>query len=186
MTRRRRRAQREKSRSFAHLLRSCRARVCSQCRTVICRVFFGLLSAFAFPLRGLAGETAPLVRYEHVEIAPAKTSIYIGSVTMTMPTFARTKGVYEATYTAKVFPFFFYNETGRLYVEVSDEQLRRLEHGEAIDFIGRGVRDDGVERRVEGRATPTDANGGKLKVRVFVSRRVELIFNTTYRFAPAA
>jgi hypothetical protein len=44
------------------------------------------------------------------------------------------------------------------------------------------VRSDGVERRVEGKATPVDATSGKIKVRVFVSKRIELIFNTTYRF----
>ena len=44
------------------------------------------------------------------------------------------------------------------------------------------MRDDGAERRLEGTATPTDATSGKLKVRVFVSKRIELIFNTTYRF----
>ena len=41
---------------------------------------------------------------------------------------------------------------------------------------------DGTERPVEGKATPTDARSGKIKVRVFVSKRIELIFNTTYVF----
>ena len=31
-------------------------------------------------------------------------------------------------------------------------------------------------------ATPADAAGGKIKVRVFVTQKIELIFNTTYRF----
>ena len=95
----------------------------------------------------------------------------------------RKHAVYETTYVARVFPFFFYNEQGRLWIEISDDMLRQLERGEAIEFKGRGVRDDGVERRVEGKATPADALGGRLKVRVFYSKRIELIFNTTYRFA---
>ena len=104
---------------------------------------------------------------------------------MTMPAFVRVNGGFEAAYTAKVFPFFFYNEAGRLRVEISDASLRQLERGEAIDFKGRAVREDGAERRVEGRATPANGTSGKIKVRVFYSKRIELIFNTTYRFPDA-
>jgi hypothetical protein len=124
-----------------------------------------------------------LSRYDRVEIAPTKTSIYIGSVSMTMPAFTRKAGVYESTYEAKVFPYFFYNEEGRLFVEVSDDALRRLGRGEPVDFIGHGVSTSGKERRIEGRAVPADATSGKIKVRVFISKRIQLIFNTTYRFA---
>ena len=132
------------------------------------------------------GDEAPLSRFDRVDIATTKTSVYVGSVTMTMPTFTRKNGVYESTYAAKVFPYFFYNEKGKLLIEVSDETLRKLERGEPVEFQGRGVRESGGERRVEGKATPTDATSGKIKVRVFVSKRIELIFNTTYRFAPEA
>jgi hypothetical protein len=137
-------------------------------------------------LTTLRGATAtvdiPLDRFARVEVAPTRTSIYIGTVAMKMPGFARTGNVYESTYAAKVFPYFFYNESGRLFVEIDDAQLRRLARGEPIEFTGRGVRDDGTVRRVEGKATPIDAATGKLKVRVFVSKKIELIFNTTYRF----
>src|SRR5436189_5240295 len=94
-----------------------------------------------------AGEPS-LARYDRVNVEPAKTSIYLGTVSMTMPALARTNGIYAAPYTAKVFPFFFYNETGQLSIEISDDALRKLEAGEAIEFKGRGVRDDGTERRV--------------------------------------
>jgi hypothetical protein len=117
-----------------------------------------------------------------VDVAPTKTSIYIGTVSMTMPTFVRHGGTFEASYTAKVFPFCFYNEKGTLTVAISDTQLDDLVAGRTITFTGRGVRDDGAPRPVEGKATPIDAKSGKLKVRVTVSKHVELIFNTTYRF----
>jgi hypothetical protein len=129
-----------------------------------------------------AGAGTTLGRFGHVVVAPARTSIYLGSVAMTMPTFVRVDGGYEAPYVAKVFPFFFYNEEGRLRVELSDESLHQLERGVPVEFKGRAVRADGAERRVEGKATPTAAAGGKIKVRVFYSKRIELIFNTTYRF----
>ncbi len=128
----------------------------------------------------------PRARYDRVEVAPAKTSIYVGNVALTMPAFTRSGGAYATSYVAKVFPYFFYNEQGRLTVEISDAQLRQLERGETIEFKGKAVRADGAERPIEGKATPADATQGKIKVRVFYSKRVELIFNTTYRFPPPA
>jgi hypothetical protein len=136
-----------------------------------------------------AGEPAAaglLSRYGKVDVAPAKTSVYVGTVTMTMPPFVRQAGVYETEYTAKVFPYFFLNENGRISIDFSDEQLRQLAGGQTVEFKGRGLRADGVERRVEGKATPIDATSGKIKVRVFVSKSTELIFNTTYRFPDSA
>ena len=145
----------------------------------------GTGSGEATPKRPPVEDTNSLAPYATVFVPPSKTSVYVGSVTMTMSTLARTAGVYEGTYAAKVFPYFFYNETGKLVVEIGDDDLRKLARGEAVDFKGRGVRSDGAVRPIEGRATPADATTGKLKVRVFYSKRVELIFNTTYRFEPA-
>ncbi len=148
------------------------------------------VACLAFALALARAEDAAPRRYDRVEIAPTKTSIYIGSVAMTMPAFVRTGGgAYESTYAAKVFPFFFQRESGRLSVAFSDEALRRLERGERVEFTGQAVATNGDERRIEGHATPAGAGvaatTGKIKVRVFVSKRIELIFNTTYAFLDA-
>jgi hypothetical protein len=137
---------------------------------------------FACLASGLGLAIARGADYSRVDVAPTRTSIYVGTVSMTMPTFVRSEGAFVSSYVAKVFPYFFYNENGRLTVDISDDALRQLARGEAIEFTGRAVRTDGAERRVEGKATPIDATSGKLKVRVFYSKRIELIFNTTYRF----
>ncbi len=144
-----------------------------------------LIALAVAPTGRLRAAEAPMGDFEHVVIAPTKTSIYIGTVSMTMPTFARKDGRYESTYAAKVFPYFFSNEKGTLAITLSEESLRQLEKGEAVEFTGRAVNTDGEERRIEGRATPGEATAGrsgKIKVRVFVSKRIELIFNTSYRF----
>src|SRR3954468_5940092 len=130
----------------------------------------------------LRAEELPLSRYAAVEIETAKTSIYIGSVTMTMPPFTRKDGAFSSTYNARVFPYFFESEKGKLSITISDDELRRLERGETVQFTGRAENTDGQERRIEGRAVPTNATSGKIKVRVLVSKKIELIFNTTYRF----
>ena len=137
------------------------------------------LMACLLPARAAA---PALDRYTSVAIAPVKTSIYIGSVTLTSPLYLRKGGVYTSSYTARVFPYFFYNEHGTISIKVSDEQLLQLGRGESITFTGQGLSSNDEPRQIEGKVTPTDAASGKIKVRVFVSKRIQLIFNTTYRF----
>lgn len=149
------------------------------------RLVAAWLAAAAALLLAPAGRAALTDR---VEIAPTKTSIYIGSVAMTMPPFERHGDRYESTYQAKVFPYFFYNEKGRLSIAVPDDALAQLARGETIEFKGEGVCDDGTTRGIAGRAVPTDPTSGQIKVRVYVTKSIVLVFNTTYRFvgAPAA
>jgi hypothetical protein len=147
----------------------------------------GMSLRWLFLFLGLSAAAFAAVPGDHqtVVIAPTKTSVYIGSVSMTMPPFQRVQDRYESTYVAKVFPYFFYNEQGKLAIDFSDDQFAQLARGERVNFKGSGRSDDGEDRHVEGTATPTDAESGKIKVRVFVSKKIQLIFNTTYRFGPA-
>jgi hypothetical protein len=123
-------------------------------------------------------------RYAEVTVEPTDTSVYVASVRLTMPPFTRRGGVYIADYTAKVFPFFFFNEQGTLSIEISEDQLQQLERGETVNFTGHASNRKGAARRVTGRAVSAAVGGdhGKLKVRVWVSKNIELVFNTVYRF----
>jgi hypothetical protein len=128
---------------------------------------------------------APLgERFSRVTVDPTKTSIYIGNVNLVMPPFLRHGGAYTSEYKATVVPLFFYNERGRIAIEFSDDNLRRLERGEVVYFKGHAINDDGEERRVEGRAVPAGpgVDHGRIKVRVWVGK-IELIFNTFYQFS---
>lgn len=140
------------------------------------------VSTPAAPSAPATTPAAPAPVYRKVEIAPTRTSIYVGYVSMKMPVFVRKGDAYQSHYDAKVVPYFFYNEAGTLNVTVTDAQLQQLARGETIQFTGRAVNQDGEERVVTGRAVPKDATSGNIKVRVHVSKQVELIFNTTYRF----
>ena len=148
------------------------------------RLLLACACAATSGLTAHGAEDAALKRFDQVEVAPTKTSIYVGSVSMTLTTFVRKNGLYHSTYTAKVFPYFFWGEHGWIAIELTDDSLRQLAKGETVQFKGRGLSDDGEERHIEGRAVPADANTGKIKVRVFVSKRIQLIFNTTYRIGP--
>jgi hypothetical protein len=121
-----------------------------------------------------------LSRFSVVDIKPSTVSIFVPTVTMTMPPFVRKNVVYSSTYTAKVFPYFLFNEKGRIWITVPDDVLKRAATGQPVDFTGHALSDSGDERRVEGHATPTGPWSGKIRVRVFVTRRISLNYDTTY------
>ncbi len=141
-----------------------------------------LTLAFATPAL-LAGDD--LARFEQVAIKPATAYIYIATVTMTIPAFSRHGGVYSSTYAARVFPI-FYTERGRIWIDIPDDALRRVASGEPIDFTGHAVNDSGDGRKIVGHAVPTGASSGKISVRVFVTRRISVTYDTTYELLGAA
>lgn len=127
-----------------------------------------------------------LSRYNVVDIKPSVASLYIASVTMTMPPFVRKQSVYSSTYFAKVFPYFFYSERGRIWIIVPDADLKRVAQGMPVDFVGHALSDSGEERKVVGHAVPTGPTGGRIRVRVFITRRIALNYDTTYELKGAA
>jgi hypothetical protein len=141
-------------------------------------LLFGLL---------LAGDGDALpIRYNTVTIAPTRSSIYIGFVTLALGTMARHDDIYASDYSAKVWPYFFWDEQGKIFIKVPDEALRRLQKGEAVDFTGHAVCDDGDQRKITGHAVPADLNSGSIQVRVFVTKYISLKFDTSYRVGTGA
>ncbi len=121
----------------------------------------------------------PAVAWNRVEIGPMKTSIYIGSVTLTTGTLQRDGATLSASYDAKVFPWFFWGETGRIVIQLTDATYAGLARGEVVDFNGHAQNQKGKPREVTGRVYPAGPNSGKIKVRIHVDD-LELIFNGTY------
>jgi len=142
---------------------------------------FVALSLAALPrLHAEAGKDSP---YETVLIEPLKTSIYVGHVTLKTTPMKRTGDAYAANYDAKVFPYFFESEKGQLSITFTEDDLAKLAKGQVVFFKGHAENSDHTPRRIEGRALPADAFHGKIKVRVFVTEKLELIFNGEYRFS---
>jgi len=124
-------------------------------------------------------------QWDAVTISPVKTSIYVGSVTLTTSEFRREGDKFNATYEARVRPWFFWSETGRITISLPQTDLERLARGERIEFTGQAFNHKNKPRQVTGRADRIDAATGKIKVRIGVDD-TELIFNATYRFSAAA
>lgn len=130
----------------------------------------------------LQAETTPiLTHWDRINVAPTKSSIYVGKVTLTLGVFERQGSTLAATYAAKVFPWFFWGETGHITIKLTDAELAHLAKGEKAEFTGEAVNQKNKTRLVTGHAQPVDAASGKFKVRVMADG-IELVFNSTYNF----
>ncbi len=128
-----------------------------------------------------AAPAPTLTNWDHIKVAPMKTSIYVGSVTLTTGVFERQGSALTTHYEAKVFPWFFWGESGSITIALTDTGLAALARGETAEFAGDATNQKNKPRKVTGRAQPIDANSGKIKVRIMADG-VELIFNSTYQF----
>jgi hypothetical protein len=126
------------------------------------------------------GAVTPLPAWDRVTVAPMKTSIYIGSVTLTPEPFVRKGSSLTASYTAKVWPWFFWSETGRITIPLTDAILAGLARGETAEFTGEAADHRNKPRQVSGRAQPADATSGKFRIRI-TADGYSLVFNGTYR-----
>ncbi len=142
------------------------------------RLCFLLLLVAVASLRADLGK--PAGEWDTVTIEPVKTSIYVGNVTLTTSAFQRSGDEYHATYEAKVWPWFWWNETGHITIRLPAADLARLAQGQRIEFKGDAFNQKNKPRQVSGHADREKPGAGKIKVRIAVDG-TELIFNSTYR-----
>ena len=121
-------------------------------------------------------------RFSVIHVAPARTSIYIGRLTVTPGPFQRTATGYKADLGVDLAPY-FYHDDAHVTIEVADAKLGDLQNGKAIDFRGRVIRSNGQSRRLTGRAIPTGPNGGLIEILVYLTSQVTVSFSTTYTVA---
>ena len=114
-----------------------------------------------------------------VVVSPMKTSIYVGSVTLVTADFVQQDDTFTSTYDAKVRPWFFWGETGRITIKLPAADLTRLALGQTVEFTGEATNHRNKPRTVTGRAQPGEPLSGKMKVRIMADG-IELIFNGTY------
>lgn len=135
----------------------------------------------ALGLSILTWAAAPAAPAERVTVPAMRTSIYVGSVALATTPFDRTGDEYRATYEAKVRPWFFWSESGRITIKLPAAAFARLRAGETVEFTGEAFNHRHKPRKVSGRAQPAGpgADTGRIKVRIGVDD-TELIFNGTY------
>ena len=91
-------------------------------------------------------------------------------------------GNYVGDYQLKVRPYFFKSEKGSLLLAASDDSVRKLQAGTAINFTGKAVTyKDGRTHVVLGRAKPSSGDRGSVTFSI-ITDDVKLVFNTSYHF----
>ena len=115
-------------------------------------------------------------------IDPSATSVALGKASLIVSPLTHRDGNYVGTYRLKVRPYFFKNERGHLLLAASDDSLRKLQTGTAINFTGKAVtNEDGRMHVVNGKVTPASPDRGRVTFSI-VTDEVKLMFNTSYHF----
>ncbi len=119
---------------------------------------------------------------DDVVVPPLKASIYVASVTLTPGVFERQGDSYTAAYEVEVWPWRFWDETGRVTIHLSAGDLARVRAGQPVDFRGEGRNAKNKPRKVTGQVQPSSPHTGRIKLRISADG-YSLTFNSTYRFA---
>ena len=116
-------------------------------------------------------------------IDPSSTSVALrGKASLIVSSLTHRDGNYVGDYQLKVRPYFFKSEKGSLLLAASDDAVRKLQAGTAINFTGKAVtHKDGRTHIVLGRATPSSGDRGSVTFSI-ITDDVKLVFNTSYHF----
>ena len=116
-------------------------------------------------------------------IHPSSTSVALGGKAgLIVSPLTHQGGNYMGDYQLKVRPYFFKSEKGTLLLAASDDSLRKLQAGRAIDFTGKAVtHKDGRTHIVVGRVTPSSGGRGSVTFSI-ITDDAKIVFNTSYRF----
>ena len=105
-----------------------------------------------------------------------------GKASLIISPLTRRYGNYVGEYQLKVRPYFFKSEKGSLLLAASDDAVRKLQAGTAINFTGQAVtHKDGRTHIVLGRATPSSRDRGSVTFSI-VTDDARIVFNTSYHF----
>ena len=116
-------------------------------------------------------------------IGPSSTSVALrGKASLIVSPLTHRDENYVGEYQLKVRPYFFKSEKGSLLLAASDDAVRKLQTGTAINFTGQAVtHKDGRTHIVLGRATPSSHDRGRVTFSI-VTDDARIVFNTSYHF----
>ncbi|MBA3544397.1 MAG: hypothetical protein H0T83_08170 [Chthoniobacterales bacterium] len=132
-------------------------------------------------LFGLLANPAPELTHLKLLIAPSSSSLAGGTAKLDVDPLSRSGGKYVGDYRIKVFPYFFKNENGQLFISVSDPQVRQMVDGGVTSFTGQAqAKGSDITHKITAKATPASDGRGELTFTVSTDSG-PLVFNTSYR-----
>jgi hypothetical protein len=116
-------------------------------------------------------------------INPSSTSVAFGGrASLIVSPLTHGNGNYVGDYQLKVRPYFFKSEKGSLLLAASDDAVRKLRAGTAINFTGKAVtHSDGRTHIVLGRVTPSSSDRGSVTFSI-ITDDGKMVFKTSYHF----
>ena len=115
-------------------------------------------------------------------IDPGSASLPLGKASLIVSPLTHRDGNYVGDYQLKVKPYFFKSEKGTLLLAASDDSVRKLQAGTAIDFTGKAVtRKTGKTHVVLGKATPSSGDRGSVTFSI-LTENGKMVFNSFYHF----
>jgi hypothetical protein len=116
-------------------------------------------------------------------INPSSTAVALrGKASLIVSPLTHRNGNYVGDYQLKVRPYFFKSEKGSLLLAASDDSVRKLQAGIAINFTGKAVTHrDGRTHIVLGRVTPSSADRGSVTFSI-ITDDGKMVFSTSYHF----
>ena len=136
------------------------------------------LAAAEIPRSDSAGRISSIL-----VIAPSSSNLAGGTAKLAAGPLNRDGSLYVGVYRIKVFPYFFKNESGRLFIKVPEGALQRMTHGLPAKFEGHARTNvSGLTRGITAQAMPSTNDHGALTFTVATDNG-PLVFNTSYRIA---
>ena len=115
-------------------------------------------------------------------IDPSSTSVALGRASLIVSPLTHRGGNYVGTYQLKVRPYYFKSEKGTLLLAASDDSVRKLQAGTAINFTGKAVASkEGKTHVVLGKAIPSSGDRGSVTFSI-ITDNGKMVFNTSYHF----
>ena len=101
-------------------------------------LILGLTSCIAAERSNSTAETSGAVT-RRLFIDPSSTSVALGKASLIVSPLTHRDGTYVGDYQLNVRPYFFKSERGTLVLAASDDSVRKLQAGTAINFTGKAV-----------------------------------------------
>jgi hypothetical protein len=113
-------------------------------------------------------------------VDPSATKLALAKADLTVSTLKHDEQAYQGSYHLKVSPFSFKSEQGTLFLNATDDTVRKMSLGEAVEFTGKATNvKDGNVKVVTGKTSPKDTENGAVSFSVQTENGV-LVFNTSY------
>lgn len=113
-------------------------------------------------------------------VEPSATKVSLAKANLIVSTLEHEKEAYLGSYQLKVTPFTFKSETGKLFLQASDETVMQMTKGEPVKFTGKATNDKGDVKVVTGQTTPADTSHGAVSFSV-QTENGPMVFNTSYK-----